>query len=300
MHKTMNGATGKLLEKDWVFRPLIHKRPTDEQRRELHAAIFYEYARESDSIRRLAAEYAALPKNLRSHLEEKACLRQPQRKLTKPISQKLARMDFVPFKYCILWPEFFPETPWLDIPPNERTQRVQLCRKLELQSRGSLLTINECEDLDRDKLPARGGRCYINTGEVLIVWLDWALGNNSDIVGVLADWVAKSRPKWIKEKRGDGSRANVDAAFLTRLAVMRLLHWYPHDKATDLADQHNFKIPPLHTNALRMRHNVRKDQRRLFQPEEVPAFLGGVLIPAEELPRSWNTLPEQRRRGFRR
>ena len=81
----------------------------------------------------------------------------------------------------------------------------------------------------------RGGRYFEGTVERLDVTVDWAVGNNSDIIAAFTDWVRKSRPDWIPETRGDASRANVDAAFLTRLAVMRLMHWYSPTRSLQLA-----------------------------------------------------------------
>ena len=50
----------QLSESEWNFVPLIHRHPTPAERHELRAAIYYEYARESDSLRELARQYAAL------------------------------------------------------------------------------------------------------------------------------------------------------------------------------------------------------------------------------------------------
>lgn len=60
----------ELHETELNFRALIQSKPsTTAEEHDLSAAIFYEYARESDSIRMLAAEYAALPINVRRDVE---------------------------------------------------------------------------------------------------------------------------------------------------------------------------------------------------------------------------------------
>ena len=289
----MKGNTGKLAETEWNFGPLIHKEPTSEQRSELLAAIIYEYARESDSIRKLAAEYVTLPEAVRRDAEEGACLFAHSATFYGPVSPELARMGLVAFKNCILWPKYFPETPWLDIPAGERIQRVQKYR--EFESKGNLLTINECDESYRDRLPMNDARFFSGGAELLVVCVNWAAGNNSDIVAAFTDWVGKSRPGEIPEPRGDASRANVDAAYLTRLAVMRLRHSYQHSDAWILAKDHGLRMPSQQSNALKMRHKVKVDQRRLFQSEGFPGYLGGPLIAAGEVPRSWSTARARRR-----
>ena len=112
----MKSDMGELSEQEWDFRPLIHKRPRSEQRSELHAAIIHEYARESDSIRELAAEYAALPEAVRREVEEQADQFSHSATIYGPISDKLARFGLVRFWNCVFWPDYFPYTPWLDIP----------------------------------------------------------------------------------------------------------------------------------------------------------------------------------------
>ncbi len=276
--------SGVLRESEWDFRPLIHKHPTQEQREELRAAIFYEYGRESDSIRRLASAYAKLP-------GPKAMAAD----LLNARSEALFDFTLIPFWNCIFWPGVFPEKAWLEIPPQERTQRVQTFVKWQQEA---LLKINEWDELAPYETPKRGGRCFVGTGENLILWLNWANANNSEIVDAFASWVRASRPKEYAEPRGDASRENVTAAFLTRLAVMRLLHSYPLsnilDKALEFEDG-KMKMPKLQSNALRMRHAVRRDLHRLFQSESFTKAGGSPLIPALELPRRWTTFSAQER-----
>lgn len=71
----MNRDIRKLAKTEWDFRPLIPKRPNPKQRQEMNAAIHYEYARESPSIRKLAADYAGLPEAVRRDVEEQFSLR---------------------------------------------------------------------------------------------------------------------------------------------------------------------------------------------------------------------------------
>ena len=273
-----------LLETDWNFRQLIHKHPTQRQREELRAAIYYEYARESDSIRGLARAYTELPEPKATASD--LCAVKPE---------ALFHFTWIPFWNCIFWPEFFPNKPWVEIPQQERTQRVQTFVNWQQEP---LLRINEWDDLAPYEIPKRGGRCMIGAGENLILWLNWASANNSEIVDAFASWVRASRPKEYPEPRGDASRENVTAALLTRLAVMRLLHCYPLSKVLDKAlefEDGKMKMPKLQSNALRMRHAVRRELHCLFQAESFKKAGVSPLIPALELPRRWTTFSAQER-----
>ena len=271
----------QLSESEWNFLPLIHRNPTPAQRHELRVAIYYEYARESDSLRELARQYAALkgPKTNGADLL-----------YAKP--QALSDFTLIPFWNCILWPEFFPHTPWLEIPASERTKRIQSHVKKRPQEH--LLRINESDQLAHYELPRRGGRCFLGTGENLILWLNWAEANNKEIVEVFAKWVRESRPKRYPEPRGDASRENVTAALLTRLAVMRLLHSRSHWDALALADG-KVKMPMQQSNALKMRQQVPADLHRIFQSESFEKAGCLPLVPASEFPRRWATHSERKR-----
>lgn len=269
-----------LRESEWNFRPLIHKNPTQAQREELRAAILYEYARESDSIRRLASAYGKLPGPQATAAD-----------LLDANPEALSDFTLIPFWNCIFWPDYFPEKPWLEIPPQKRTQRVQTFVKWQQET---LLKINEWDELAPYETPKRGGRCIVGGGENLILWLNWASANNSEIVDAFASWVRASRPKNYPEPRGDASRENVTAALLTRLAVMRLLHHCPHLDALKLEDS-KMKMPMQQSKALRMRREAEKDFRRLFQSEVFENVQPPTLIPPHEFPRSWMTFSQRKK-----
>jgi hypothetical protein len=124
--------------------------------------------------------------------------------------------------------------------------------------------------------------------------------SNDQIIGAFADWIRHSRPKEFQRPRNDASRENVTAAFLKRLAVMRLLHNCSHQDALDLAQRHGLKLPKQQSNALVMRKHVRDDIPLLFQSQAFEANMGTPLIPATEHPRSWNTFSERRRSELER
>ena len=280
----MNAPNEKLREGEWDFRPLIHKNPTQEQREELRAAIYYEYARESDSIRKLASAYAELsgPKAVAADLHN-----------AKP--EALSHFTLIPFWNCVFWPDFFPEKSWLEIPSEERTQRVQTFVKWK---QATLLKINEWDDLAPYEIPKRGTRCFLGVGENLILWLNWANANNSDIVAAFATWVRASRPKEMPEPRDDASRENVTAALLTRLAVMRLLHYFPYFTKSESEDVWRFAAGklkmPEQSKALAKRREAGKDFRRLFQSETFEKLGFFPLIPKQEFPRRWATFSQSK------
>ena len=293
----MKRMSGVMSEKDWNFRPLIHESPTDEQRWELKAATCYEYARESDSIRKLAAEYAALPDDLRCEAEEKFSLTPIHaHPCARHVSPSLVYMDTIPFWNCILWPEFFPETAWMEIARSVRKARVQRYR--EANAPKPLVRINKFDVKDGWRVPTRNGRSITGSVGTLVLEVDWAAGNNSDIVAALAPLIGKMRPRTIPEPRGDNSRDNVSAGFLTRLAVMRLLNRYPFSQAYDLAADRGFKIPSEPNNALKMRRQAKLDLHRFFHSADL-AFAGkNLFIRADERPRSWE-MPGKRRTRVR-
>jgi hypothetical protein len=205
----------KLLPTEWDFRSLIHEEPTVLQRQELHAAIRYEYARESDAIRKLGEGFAELSDD---QLEQ-------SRTLMFPKPRRLRLFTAFPFWNCIFWPRFFPRVPWLEILQEERSERVK--DYVAAHPPKPSLEINEVDNFADWELPLKRGRIRIGTGENLIVSIDWSAANNSEILASFRHWLRDSRPGEIPEPRGDASRQNVAAAHLTRLGVMRLLHNYP-------------------------------------------------------------------------
>jgi hypothetical protein len=277
-----------LPEAEWNFRELIPRKPNIQQEQELHAAIRYEYARESQSIRDLAAKFADLSDD---EQEERGTLTYP-----KPAKSNLYFFTIIPFWNCILWPRFFPNTPWLSILPQERTRRVQ--SYMDANPPKPYLQINELEGLE-EWLPKKGRRMFVDLVEHLILCIDWSVANNSEIISAFAYWVRKSRPPSIREPRGDASRLNVNSRFLTCLAVMRLLHRYPFQDARNIALDHNIKMPARQSNALRMRHEVASRLRKIFRAD---LFEGRreALILSGELPLSWSTVTEQQRQSHRR
>ncbi len=283
----MGSGEDQLTKAEWDFRPLIHKQPTVEQRQELNAAIRYEYGRESESIRKLAEEFAALSED---ELEEKGVLTFPKR-------GTLFLFTVLPFWNCIFWPRFFPNTPWLSIPSEERLRRIQSFAAAHLPR--NYLEINERDDLREWELPKKGGRKFVSTTENLIVSIDWAAANNEEIISAIADWVRKSRPTTIREPRGDASRHNITAAFLTRLAVMRLLHQHKHLEAVEIALDHGLKMPRHQSNALRMRSQVCSDLRKIFQEEAFESTGNAPLVPHDEVPRCFSTLAERQKKSRR-
>jgi hypothetical protein len=241
----------KLSPTEWDFRSLIHEKPTVLQRQELHAAIRYEYARESDAIRNLGEQFAELSDD---QLEQSGTLVFP-----KPARLRL--FTAFPFWNCIFWPTCFPRVPWLKITQEQRTKRVK--DYVAANSPRPSLQINEVDNLA--ELPPKGGRIHIGgTVENLIMSIDWSAANNGELLESFGRWPRDSRPGEIPESRGDASRQNVAAAYLTRLGVMRLLHYYPFWPARELALDRDLKLPPRQSNALRMRKEVAKDLREMF------------------------------------
>lgn len=129
----------------------------------------------------------------------------------------LSDFPLIPFWSCIFWPKYFPGTPWLEIPKPARAKRIQ--RYLKGRLRQPLVRINEWDELESYETPKRGGRCILGGGENLILWINWAEANNTEIIEAFAEWVRESRPKQYPEPRGDASRENVTATYLTRLST---------------------------------------------------------------------------------
>jgi len=131
--------------------------------------------------------------------------------------------------------------------------------------------------------------------EHLIIAINWTTGSNDDIIAALAKWIRHRRPTQFSAPRSDASRENVTAAFLTRIAVVRLLHNYSHFDALRLAQRYGLKMPKQQSNALRMRQQVRRDIPLIFQSAAFKAVTGRTLISPAECPLSWHTVSEQRR-----
>ena len=272
---------------EWDFRSLTHKKLTVLQRYELQAAIRYEYARESEAIRKLGGAFA--------DLSEDQLARSGTLTLPKPAHLQL--FTAFPFWNCVFWPKFFPRIPWLLIPQEQRTSRVN--NYITAHQPQPYLEINERDDFAEWELPTKGGRVRIGTVENLIVSIDWSAANNDEILASFARWLRNSRPGDIPEPRGDASRQNVAVAYLTRLGVMRLLHHFRFWDARELALDRDLKMPPRQSNALRMRTQVARDLREMFLADLFKRA-GEFLIPPEELPRSWSTVAEQQRLSRRR
>jgi hypothetical protein len=197
------------------------------------------------------------------------------------------------FSNCILWPKFFPETPWLAIPKPIRARRITRYlnsnRKILFEiKKGTKVRYWEISDSDTRRFKSSGI-------EHRVIMFDWASGSNNEIIAAFADWVRHSRPPQFPSPRDDASRENVNAALLTRLAVMRLLHTHAHRDAVEHAHRHGLRMPKYQGKASSTRRKVRSDIRRIFQAAAFRIVTGETLIPADEVPRCWNTLTEQRR-----
>jgi hypothetical protein len=276
-----------LAKSEWDFRPLIHKRPTQLQRYELRAAVFYEYARESPTICELAERFSNLPRKLRDKPELSRWSND------RRITREFFFFTGLPFFHCIFWPKFFPKTPWLDIPSAERHAAVE--RYIERTS-ATLFEIKDFEDARGWEVSNQEVRRYKSSGiEHLLILINWAAGTNDQIIASFAGWVRNNRPAQFPAPRTHTSRQNVTDAFLTRLTVMRLLHNCSHDDALELAQTHGLKFPKQQSNALLMRQRVRDHIPLLFQSRAFQANTGTPLIPPTERPRSWQTVSYRRR-----
>lgn len=301
-------------DSEWDFSALTARQcSNDGERAELRAAIYYEYARESDSIRKLVEEYAALPKKLRLRLEKfTTSLLAESADWGGSVSRRLALMHFIPFKNCILWPEFFPQTPWLKIPSPMRAARV--AQFVKAHPPGYLLQINEHDPRVVFERPAQTvqlrtrrlskakalemkssksterWRFFSGGVEHLLVSVNWSLGNNSEIAARFHEWLNDQRPANYPEPRTDASRENVTAALLERLKVMRLLSVYPWKNVAGIVSRGQ-------SDAGALRKDVHRDMRRIFRSE---AFATGgetsPLIPTNELPLNYATHTERKRK----
>jgi hypothetical protein len=271
---------------EWDFRLLIHKLPTDKQRHELRAAIYYEYARESPAIRSLSKKYGNLPDQLRRDFQSLRWSGDPA------ISEPLFFLSSLPFANCILWSEYFPKMPWLLIPQPARDERI--AHYLESSSR-ALFELKALDQVRPWEVSDPATRRFTSSIEHLLIAIDWTGGSNNDIAEALANWIRKNRPSRFPPPHDDASRENVNGAFLTRLAVMRLLHTHAHLDAVDQADRHGLPMPKQQSKALSARKRVLADIRRVFQSEGFKQVTGKPLIPAKEFPLSWRTLAREKR-----
>jgi hypothetical protein len=232
---------------------------------ELRAAIIYEYARESITLQQLVQ--SSLSFSGHDRYDDSA----------------IAKLKLIRFWNCILWPSYFPHTPWLKISPTDRAERIAAYLKT-VRPRPAV-KINDRRDWSRwqhaKPVPQRHG-----TKATITIKIDWAAGNDQEIVKHIADWVRASRPKNIREPRGDGFRENVNAALLKRLSTMRLLHHYPFKQARDFARESNIEFPGEHTDAAKARHAVRRDFHAIFHTQTfTDANVGATpLIPRNEDP----------------
>jgi hypothetical protein len=283
--KRSSGAA--LSSSEWDFRSLLHKCPNEIQRHELRVAIFYEYARESSTIREIAHQFSKLPSALRREFGLRQCSKHPR------ITRKLFFISSLPFSHCVFWPTFFPRTPWLKIPPSERRAAVeQYVRRMT----ATLFEIKSYDEIREWEVSDKETRRFTSSGiEHLAVAIDWTVGSNDQIIAAFASWIRNNRPEALPSPRSDASRENVAAAFLTRIAVMRLLHKYSHYEALGLAQSHGLKMPKQQSNALTARRRVAHNLPWLFQSQAFQANTGHPLIPSAERPRSWRTVTEQQR-----
>lgn len=263
------------LRAEWTFGPLLRASSRLELKSELLAAIHYEYARESISIRNLVERHGdATQSDLADTGHPNAWF-----------VMKLMR-----FWNCICWPEFFPHTPWLRIPTAARIKRVASFVKSVHPKQ--LVRINE-RTLKPWELPKRGARFFWGSKENVVLQIDWAAGNNKAIIAALSRWVRNSRPS-VGGPRTVRSRGNVNIALLRRLGVMRLLHHYRFSDAVMLAEQAQLKMPNQQSAALQLRRQVMTDLHQIFQSNQLAAT-GIVLIPSDELPFNWLTATQRRR-----
>jgi hypothetical protein len=259
-----------LPQSEWDFRCLIHRHATELERHELRAAVFYEYARESPTIRNIARKFAKLPRKMRTEFEVFRWSNNPR------ITSELFFFSGLPFSHCILGSKFFPDTPWLEIPKSERNAAVE--RYIE-KTRAILFEITAYGDVKHWEVSDQYSRRFKTSSgiEHVLIAINWTAGVNDQIIRAFGDWVRHNRPKQFPPPRNDASRRNITAAFLTRLANMRLLHNCSHSDAFDLAQHHHLKLPKQQSNALRRRVQVRKDISLLFQSRAFEANTG----PAE-------------------
>jgi hypothetical protein len=151
------------------------------------------------------------------------------------------------------------------------------------------------KDLKKWELSDEETRRFKSSGvELLPMEINWTAGSNDQTIGAFADWIRHNRPKQFPPPRSDASRKNVMAAFLTRIAGMRLLHHYSHYDGLYLAQSHGLKFPKQQSNAVSTRQAVRRDVPLLFQSRAFQAITGRALIPSTEYPRSWNTFFQSR------
>jgi hypothetical protein len=246
--------------REWDFRPLLSDEPTFLQKQELRCAIFYEYARESPTVRSLVETLrGGIPSSLTQGM-------------TGPSS----------WQPCVLSHPEFPRTPWLGLPTALRERLVERCDR-----RSTLFEILESERIDVSELSSASHKKYFGTVEKVAIAIDWSAGTNDDIIEAVASWVRNSRPASFPSPRADSSRENVAAAFLSRLAVARLLNHHPHTTALDYALEHGISMFKQQGKAANSRKLVRDDIRRIFGADYFKKTFGKELVPPDELPLCW-------------
>ena len=282
-----------LAASEWDFRPLLplHKASRAELR-ELNAAIVYEYGRESPSIIKLAKRFESLPDDLRA--QAMANNLYPLR-YESPSTAEVEKLEQVRFWNCILWPGRFPSVPWLKIPAEERKARIEQSGDTEKV----IMTFNERDTIEPWEFPKPGTRFFSGSIELMITTIDWASANNSDLVEAFAKWVQTSRPAQYSEPRGDGTREAVNAAFLTRLGTMRLLHHFTHEDACRVTEKARALFPQKQSNASGARIKVAEHMRAIFLSDAFEAVGVLPLIPKGEKPLSWQTVTKRKREGRR-
>jgi hypothetical protein len=142
---------GCLSTSEWDFSPLMQKDLNQMQRFELRAAIFYEYARESVSIRELAKQFSELPRPLRS-----------RRWAThRSFTEELFFFTGLPFSHFVFWPQFFPTTPWLEIP---RSRRETAVRRYIKRTTATLFDLKSYDEVRRWEVSDKEARRFTSSG----------------------------------------------------------------------------------------------------------------------------------------
>jgi hypothetical protein len=326
----VNTNSSTLSEAEWDFRALDSKTPTPEQRLDLAAAIYYEYARESNSLRKLVREYSALPEPIRSAIESEDRPRALSSHTTE-VSERLTNMDFIPFWRCILWPEYFPNTPWLAIRHSERLRRISfdtfahffipLLSMCPLQlvakdaavvvgrrlGRGNTARLQLRAPAPSDATPR--ARKWISVDPTLdrvpgvgnfIVSINWRGGNDTDIAKKFAKMVRLHRPETLAEPLSDASPQKVNFAYLTRLGAIRLLHHLSPQQARAFCKAQWSPLPNWKDDALvksetsKWRRRVEADYRKFFRSEFFEPPLNPP-VPKRERPRCCTTASQAKR-----
>lgn len=271
-----------LNQNEWDFTSLFHRSPLPTQRWELRAATVYEYARESASIRKLAATYAEMPRHVR---DASTSCAHPN------VSNGLSEFTVLAFCELILWPRVFPKIAWLAIPAKERKKRVddymQACEQTVFEAK----ELDDLKHWERPYSPKTGKRHFTSKKEHLLHCLNWAFSND-EIIKAISSWVRHSRPDTCPEPRTPADRDSVEQGRLKRLGIMRLLHSHPYARAAAIAGGIGIEMPSQ-SNALKARYQVKADLHSIFQQQMFTAQGVEPPVPLDESPLHWATHAEQ-------